>query len=112
MEEKGEPKSHSLKILEKINEIRNKSEEGRLYLVREQYNGKLSAEFLKSILPVFFDLKYVDLKRVKKDLVTLQTVKRLLPFLFEKECNLEILCKQVEDNMKDSAASNRVSEKP
>ena len=78
MKEKKEPKSHSLEILEKINDIRNNLEEVRLYFVREQNNGKFSGELLNRILPALLDLKHIGLTGIKKDLETLQKIKKTL----------------------------------
>ena len=78
MEEKKEPKSHSLEILEKINNIRNNLEDVRLYFVKEQDNGKFSEELLNLILPALLYLKHIGLTEVKKDLETLQNIKEAL----------------------------------
>ncbi len=105
--ENKDPKPTSLKVFEKLMGIQKKSKNP------PELNGKSDNEnlnfFLLNLTSIHNEFTYLDLTEIGKDLVTLQTVKRNLPFLFENASSLEMLCKQLENNLKKSKSSSEAN---
>lgn len=102
--ENEDPKPTSLETLQRIVNIRWDIE---TYLCNYSMDdSKEDKETLKENLTKF---QQTNLEEIRKDLDTLRKIKRLLPSLFENECNLEMICKKLENNLKKSKSSSEAN---